>query len=620
MESCYKHLNSVQKQADGTYKRYYRPVDDPKMVDEVKDKINNILQEAHANKIISDDDKEAMEAKSDQGVGKFYALYKVHKPHVAPATPPERPIISCSGSITQNIGVFVDSHLKPLANTHESYLQDTPHYLRELEQLNESGKVKNSDILVTVDVSSLYTNIDQKEGLEAVKEALDERVDQKVPTSFIISLLQIILMFNIFEFNSEYFLQLIGTAMGAVPAVSYANIYMARKIDKKILEAALKYKNTNENPIVFLKRFLDDIIMLWRGSVEDLHKFLSDLNSISPTIKFTLSHVNPTGDSCDCPISTSIPFLDTSCSIIENKIITDLYKKETDRNQYLLTSSCHPASVCSNIPYSLALRIVRICSMTETREKRFSELKDMLLSREYSSNIINAAIDRARNIPRLEALKKVVKPKTSERPVFVIHYDPRLPSVNSIIKKHYRVMTQDPKMKEVFPEAPIIAYKRQKNIREVLIRAKVPPEYKRPKRKLPGMKKCNNCVYCHYIMTGQHVKFTASNHHHTITTNITCTTRNIIYLITCLKCLMQYVGETDRRLKDRFLEHQGYVRNQNLSKATGQHFNLPGHSLSDMQITALEHVHHNDETYRKVREKYYIRLGNTKHKGMNKVS
>ena len=174
MESCYKHLNSVQKQEDGTYKRYYQSVDDPKMIDEVKGKINNILQEAHANKIISDDEKEAMEAKSDQGVGKFYTLYKVHKPHVAPATPPERPIISCSGSITQNIGVFVDSHLKPLANTHESYLQDTPHYLREVQKLNDSGKVRNSDILVTVDVSSLYTNIDQGEGLEAVIDALDE--------------------------------------------------------------------------------------------------------------------------------------------------------------------------------------------------------------------------------------------------------------------------------------------------------------------------------------------------------------------------------------------------------------------------------------------------------------
>ena len=110
---------------------------------------------------------------------------------------------------------------------------------------------------------------------------------------------------------------------------------------------------------------------------------------------------------------------------------------ETDRNQCLITSSCHPASVCANIPFSLAPRIVRICSLTETREKRFSELKKMLLARDYSNNIIKAAIDRARNIPRLEALKKVVKSKTSDRPVFVIHYDPKLPSVNNIIRKHY---------------------------------------------------------------------------------------------------------------------------------------------------------------------------------------
>ena len=83
---------------------------------------------------------------------------------------------------------------------------------------------------------------------------------------------------------------------------------------------------------------------------------------------------------------------------------------------------------------------------------------------------------------------------------------------------------------------------------------------------------------------------------------------------------MQYIGETDRRLKDRFLEHQGYVRGNKLSKATGQHFNLPGHKLSDMHITALEQIHNDDPMYRKIREKMYINLGNTKHKGMNKVS
>ena len=104
--------------------------------------------------------------------------------------------------------------------------------------MNESEGVKDTDLLVTIDVSSLYTNIDQTEGLEAVKEALEERNEKKVPTNFINSLLQIILMFNLFEFNSEYFLQLIGTAMGAVPVVSYANIYMARKIAPKILAVA----------------------------------------------------------------------------------------------------------------------------------------------------------------------------------------------------------------------------------------------------------------------------------------------------------------------------------------------------------------------------------------------
>ena len=117
-------------------------------------------------------------------------------------------------------------------------------------------------------------------------------------------------------------------------------------------------------------------------------------------------------------------------------------------------------------------------------------------------------------------------------------------------------------------------------------------------------------------MTGDHVKFTASKLNHQITTTITCTTKNIIYLITCLKCLIQYVGESHRMLKERFAEHQGYVKNKILSKATGQHFNLPGHSLSDMHITSLEHVHNNDHTFRKIGEKMYIKLGNTKHKGL----
>ena len=93
---------------------------------------------------------------------------------------------------------------------------------------------------------------------------------------------------------------------------------------------------------------------------------------------------------------------------MEGTILTDLYRKETDRNQYLLPSSCHPAHTTKNIPYSLALRIVRICSLPDDREKRFSELKNLLLSRDYKSGVIDYAIGRARKVPRTEALKKVI--------------------------------------------------------------------------------------------------------------------------------------------------------------------------------------------------------------------
>ena len=56
-------------------------------------------------------------------------------------------------------------------------------------------------------MSALYTNIPQDEGIEAVREVLTDRKNCEVPTDFIIRLLEIVLKYNIFEFNSELFQQ-----------------------------------------------------------------------------------------------------------------------------------------------------------------------------------------------------------------------------------------------------------------------------------------------------------------------------------------------------------------------------------------------------------------------------
>ena len=414
--------------------------------------------------------------------------------------------------------------------------------------------------------------------------------------------------------------------MGTRPAVSYANIFMARRIDDKIVTLATQLQEGN-NPLLVLKRFLDDIFTTYTGSLENLHKFLDELNNIHPTIKFTMNHTTPSCENlvppppCTCSTGTELPFLDTACSIRDRKIIVDLYRKPTDRNQYLLPSSCHPAHVTTNIPFSLAYRIVRICSEPETRDKRLEELKQLLIDRNYKKNIINAAILKAKEIPRKKAIERVQSEKNDvKRPVFAVHYDPRLPALPNIIKKHWRTMTNnDPYLKEVFPLPPLVAYKRPQNIKDKLIRSKIPSKIvKRPKRIIPGMKKCNNCPICPFIKEGKTSRSTGSKYTVDINTQVNCQTKNLIYCITCEKCKIQYIGESERTLQDRFSEHRGYVLNEKLNTATGQHFNQRGHKISDMKVNIVEKIFSQDIAVRKEREKFYIMKFNTKYKGLNR--
>ena len=55
-------------------------------------------------------------------------------------------------------------------------------------------------------------------------------------------------------------------------------------------------------------------------------------------------------------------------------------------------------------------------------------------------------------------------------------------------------------------------------------------------------------------------------------------------------CKKRYIGETERTLKDRLSEHIGYVRTKKLEKTTGNHFNLPGHTVANMTAVVLEKV------------------------------
>ena len=178
---------------------------------------------------------------------------------------------------------------------------------------------------------------------------------------------------------------------------------------------------------------------------------------------------------------------------------------------------------------------------------------------------------------------------------------------------------QDEHLATVFQDPPLVAFKRQKNLSDFLIRAKLPPKLEtHQKRKLNGMKSCKKCIICPFIKEGKIVK--GNNFKWHINRSMNCTSeRNIIYMIECSKetCKKRYIGETKHDLKTRISQHLGYINTKKLDQPTGKHFNEPGHSKANLKTTILEKVKVNDLQYRKEREHYHIQKFQTFYRGLN---
>ena len=71
-------------------------------------------------------------------------------------------------------------------------------------------------------------------------------------------------------------------------------------------------------------------------------------------------------------------------------------------------------------------------------------------------------------------------------------------------------------------------------------------------------------------------------------------------------------------LKARLADHGGYINNHVVSVITGDHFNLPGHSLANMKIQILERVKITSSPYRKERVSYLNNKFNTHYEGINR--
>ena len=264
MRACYEHLFSTLESKGQVPKYYYKEVSQT-YFSHAKKEITTVLEEALAMEWITNGEFQVMNPE-EMEPARFYCNFKVHKEHKHGETPPVRPIISGSGSTTENLGIFVEHHINKLAKSHKSFIEDTPDFLRQIEAINGRMSLLSNTILVTVDVKGAYQNIPQEDGVNVLYDTLEQRQDKEIPSALIAHLMELILKYNIFEYDKFLFQQLLGTAMGSKPAPSYANIYLAKRIDPEIEQLGQKYGEYGNSCLKLVKRFLDDIFMIYQGT------------------------------------------------------------------------------------------------------------------------------------------------------------------------------------------------------------------------------------------------------------------------------------------------------------------------------------------------------------------
>jgi hypothetical protein len=121
--------------------------------------------------------------------------------------PPGRPIVSDCNSESKNVAGFIDSFFKPPAMKHPSFIKNTYDFVNKISNLT----IPDNCLLITLDVESMYTNIDHDKGLTAVSEAIGLRGPLY---DGIMQLLELSLKNNDFMFNGEWYLQTTGTSIG----------------------------------------------------------------------------------------------------------------------------------------------------------------------------------------------------------------------------------------------------------------------------------------------------------------------------------------------------------------------------------------------------------------------
>jgi predicted GIY-YIG superfamily endonuclease len=408
-----------------------------------------------------------------------------------------RPIVSAIDSPCFKLSKFLLPIISLAINKNNgNYLQNSSDLISKIS----GATLPAGYILISLDVTSLYTNTPTEVALNILKEKLYEIENSEtfknctdLPIPAIIDLVSVCLEYTYFEFDNKFYQQNNGLAMGGVLSGILAEIVLQR-----LEQDTLKNLEQKAIKLLHYSRYIDDAFAAIIA--EKVTEVTEEFNKFHPKIQFT-TEIEREGQ---------LPYLDIliTRNIQNNKLSTSVYRKPTDSGIYLNFNSNQHISVHRSVIYSLINRAYTHCSDDNIRKTELGVIRDTLIRNNYPLNEINKICKKVRGKHKNKNKNSESKnnKKDPEKPITTC----TIPYIRGTSDKIRRINSKY-------------------NIRTVF--------------------KSDNKLRKHIMHTKP--KKPAENK------------KNSVYMIPC-ECGEQYIGETSRPVKLRINEHKRNVKNKKI--------------------------------------------------------
>ena len=219
--------------------------------------------------------------------------------------------------------------------------------------------------------------------------------------------------------------------------------------------------------IVSFHIYMDDALLTWKGTLEELDLFINKINDLHPTLKFTYTASEERITFLDLEIFKGNRFqiskiLDISC-----------HTKATETWCYLQRDSCHNPAVFKAFIKGELIRYARNCNNHQSYEEKKNIFSEKLMERGYTKDEFEEASKEVFFTNRETYIAEKVHSETIPL-VFKQPYFPHISGkhIKNAILKHWDIIRDHDVLSNIFNKPPILAFKRTKNLSDSLVRAR----------------------------------------------------------------------------------------------------------------------------------------------------